>query len=158
MDRRTLIRRAVVTGGVVWTAPLVVESIASPAGAMTAEPPPGGVSLPTCHTVSSNTVVTFTVASGYQFVGSAALTSCATSVSLTPRSGPTLTLSFPKQTLHWVYLLVQTVPPGGCYLYVYNVTSPNPNGSLCNVQTLLSEAQCATPTVTGVCSPVRIGP
>lgn len=41
VDRRTLIRRAAVAGAVAWTAPIVVESLASPAGALT----PAGCSL-----------------------------------------------------------------------------------------------------------------
>lgn len=35
LDRRTLIRRAAVAGAVAWTAPAVVGSLASPAGALT---------------------------------------------------------------------------------------------------------------------------
>lgn len=35
LGRRALLRRAAIVGGVAWTAPLVVESLASPAGALT---------------------------------------------------------------------------------------------------------------------------
>lgn len=39
IDRRTLIRRGALAAGVVWTAPLVIESVTSPAGALS---PVGG--------------------------------------------------------------------------------------------------------------------
>jgi hypothetical protein len=35
IDRRTLIKRAAVTGAVAWTAPVIIESLASPAAAIT---------------------------------------------------------------------------------------------------------------------------
>ena len=35
IDRRTLIRRAAVTGAVAWTAPIIIGSLTSPAGAIT---------------------------------------------------------------------------------------------------------------------------
>lgn len=35
MDRRTLIKRAAATGAVAWTAPVILNSLASPAGAIT---------------------------------------------------------------------------------------------------------------------------
>jgi hypothetical protein len=35
IDRRTLIRRAAVSGAIAWTAPVLVDSLASPAGAFT---------------------------------------------------------------------------------------------------------------------------
>lgn len=38
LDRRTLIRRAAVAGAVAWTAPVIVGSVASPAGATTITP------------------------------------------------------------------------------------------------------------------------
>jgi len=38
IDRRTLIKRGAVVGAVAWTAPVIIESIASPAGAVTAAP------------------------------------------------------------------------------------------------------------------------
>jgi hypothetical protein len=38
MDRRTLIKRAAATGAVVWTAPMILDSLASPAGAITGTP------------------------------------------------------------------------------------------------------------------------
>jgi hypothetical protein len=43
IDRRALIKRAAATGAVAWTAPLILESLSSPAGAITA---PSG-----CHSV-----------------------------------------------------------------------------------------------------------
>jgi hypothetical protein len=38
IDRRTLIKRGAVVGAVAWTAPVIIESISSPAGAITAPP------------------------------------------------------------------------------------------------------------------------
>jgi hypothetical protein len=38
IDRRTLIRRAAATGAVAWTAPTILDSLRSPAGAITATP------------------------------------------------------------------------------------------------------------------------
>lgn len=38
IDRRTLIRRAAIVGGVAWTTPVIVGSLASPAGAATITP------------------------------------------------------------------------------------------------------------------------
>lgn len=35
IDRRTLIRRAAITGAVAWTAPVIIDSLASPAAAVT---------------------------------------------------------------------------------------------------------------------------
>jgi hypothetical protein len=49
IDRRTLIRRAVGAGMVAWTAPVVLDSFASPAAAQTIPPPPCG-----CHNLTFN--------------------------------------------------------------------------------------------------------
>jgi hypothetical protein len=38
IDRRTIIKRAAATGAVAWTAPMILGSMASPAGAITAGP------------------------------------------------------------------------------------------------------------------------
>jgi hypothetical protein len=35
IDRRTIIKRAAVGGALVWTAPVILDSLASPAGAIT---------------------------------------------------------------------------------------------------------------------------
>ncbi len=48
LDRRTLIRRAAAAGMVAWVAPVVIESIASPAGAVT------GPALSGCHIAKFN--------------------------------------------------------------------------------------------------------
>ena len=39
ISHRSLIQRAVIVGGVAWTAPVIIDSVASPAGALTV---PGG--------------------------------------------------------------------------------------------------------------------
>ena len=161
LDRRALIRRAAAAGAAAWTAPLVIESLASPAGAVTGGgvPPAGGVPITSCSTVASQTVVSFSVGTGYQFTGTAVSTSCVASIGVTSTSGNSVTLSFPKQTLHHVYLLVESVPAGDCFLYVYDVTSPNPNGRPCNVRTLVGSAVCQTPTLVGAtCTPTRVEP
>jgi hypothetical protein len=48
LDRRTLIRRAAAAGVVAWVAPVVIESISSPAGALT------GPALSGCHIAKFN--------------------------------------------------------------------------------------------------------
>jgi hypothetical protein len=45
IDRRALIRRAAATGALVWTAPVVIDSLASPAAAATGFTPPCGCSF-----------------------------------------------------------------------------------------------------------------
>jgi hypothetical protein len=49
VDRRTLIRRAVAVGAAAWTAPVIIESIASPASAATVPP-----TLQGCNFISFN--------------------------------------------------------------------------------------------------------
>lgn len=40
MDRRSLIKRGAAAGAAAWTAPLILDSVVSPAGAQSAPPPP----------------------------------------------------------------------------------------------------------------------
>ena len=40
LSRRDLIKRGVIAGGLAWTAPVLVQSITSPAGAQTSPAPP----------------------------------------------------------------------------------------------------------------------
>ena len=159
LDRRSLIRRAAAVGAAAWTAPVIIGSLASPAGAIT-----GGVAPPVndggCRTVSSNTVVTYTVGTGYTFIGERVIVagSCPASITYTPISGQSVTLSFVKQTFHYVYLVVQSTG-GECFLYVYYVHSPNPNGAPCTNNDLVGVATCQTPTITGLgCTPTRVEP
>jgi hypothetical protein len=64
IDRRTLIKRAAATGAVAWTAPLIIDSLASPAAALTCtgncflvQFGPAGAGAPNCNT-TSQTVAT----------------------------------------------------------------------------------------------------
>ena len=69
IDRRTLIKRAAATGAVAWTAPLIIDSLSSPAAALTCTgncflvqfPPAGTAGGANCN-VSSQTVGTGTQA------------------------------------------------------------------------------------------------
>ena len=40
LSRRDLIKRGVIAGGLAWTAPVIVQSMTSPAGAQTSPAPP----------------------------------------------------------------------------------------------------------------------
>jgi hypothetical protein len=40
VSRRALLRRGAVVGGIAWTAPIIVQSLASPAGAQVSPAPP----------------------------------------------------------------------------------------------------------------------
>lgn len=154
IDRRSLIRRAAAVGALAWAAPVIIESVVSPAGAITGGAAPPLTSGP-CRTVASQTEVQYSAPSGYVFVARGLSTSCPASVSLssiTPTT--TVTLSFPKQTLHHVFLVVESVPAGECVLYVYAVESPHSNGDPCYLNDLVGSAQC-NPAVSGSpCSPL----
>jgi hypothetical protein len=59
IDRRTLIKRAAATGAVAWTAPLIIDSLSSPAAALTCtgncflvQFGPAGAGAPNCNTTS----------------------------------------------------------------------------------------------------------
>src|SRR5262245_55115108 len=55
LDRRTLIKRAAAMGAVAWTAPLVVQSLASPAAASTCT---NGTPLPASYTNAGSATFT----------------------------------------------------------------------------------------------------
>ena len=40
VNRRDLIKRGVIAGGLAWTAPVIIQSMTSPAGAQTSPAPP----------------------------------------------------------------------------------------------------------------------
>ena len=63
IDRRTLIKRAAATGAVAWTAPMIIDSLASPAAAITGTPGCFRFTVPTtagptCGTVTAADNVT----------------------------------------------------------------------------------------------------
>jgi hypothetical protein len=55
IDRRTLIKRAAATGAVAWTAPLIVDSLASPAAAITCSGNCAQIQFPPDNTGACNT-------------------------------------------------------------------------------------------------------
>lgn len=138
----------------VWSTPVVVASVTSPAGALTGVPTP-----PTsgqCRTVSNDTVVEYNAPSGFVFTARAVSTSCASTIALTTITPATsVTLSFPKQTVHYVRLVLESVPVGACYLAVFEVTSPEPNRRPCNINLLVGSATCASPVTGSPCTPIQ---
>jgi hypothetical protein len=106
IDRRTLIKRAAATGAVAWTAPLIIDSLASPAAALTCTGScfliqfgPAGAGAPNCNTTSqavgtggqtpcpslssSNCSSTISVAAGFT-PANACLTSAACQANTSP--------------------------------------------------------------------------
>jgi hypothetical protein len=64
LDRRTLIKRAAVAGAVAWTAPVIIESLASPAAAITGPHGCTGIKLNgNCTTDSQSTPCSFSLCS-----------------------------------------------------------------------------------------------
>lgn len=53
ISRRDLIRRGAVVGGLAWTAPVIVSSLSSPAGAQVSPPPDNGQTTTTTTTTRS---------------------------------------------------------------------------------------------------------
>src|SRR5262245_44086051 len=89
LDRRALIKRAAIVGGVAWTAPLIIDSIASPAAAASANCPSAinvsgnGAALVTGSVlVPAGCKVAFTIVGGGGGTGSNSATGGGTSTSL----------------------------------------------------------------------------
>jgi hypothetical protein len=112
IDRRTLIKRAAATGAVAWTAPLIIDSLASPAAALTCtgacfraqfpaetglcNGPSVAVSGP-CNTTSANCSSTVNIGAGTTY-GALCITPPAGANTCTATSSPTFTLNTTSAT------------------------------------------------------------